>query len=131
MAQETPMTTADGWDATTYDERTSFVYEYGFDVLDLLDPAADERVLDLGCGIGHLSATIADAGADVVGIDSSPKMIERAREPHDGVDFRCADARTDSGQPCTTATPGRQTTGDCGSRRTSIDSSSRASPRRW
>lgn len=41
------------------------------------DPAT---VVDLGCGPGHLTATLADRwpGARVVGVDSSPAMIESA-----------------------------------------------------
>ncbi|SNZ12727.1 Trans-aconitate methyltransferase [Natronoarchaeum philippinense] len=82
------------WDPMTYEDDHAFVYEYGADVLDLLDPAPDERVLDIGCGTGALTAEIADTGADVVGIDSSQDMIERAREAHPAIEFRHADART-------------------------------------
>lgn len=37
------------------------------------------RVLDLGCGNGYLSRRIAQSGARVTGIDSSPGMIRNAR----------------------------------------------------
>ncbi|MCX4242497.1 methyltransferase domain-containing protein [Paraliomyxa miuraensis] len=42
---------------------------------------ADERVLDVGCGGGHLALQILDAQptAELVGIDPSPTMITRAR----------------------------------------------------
>ncbi|QSW99559.1 class I SAM-dependent methyltransferase [Haloterrigena alkaliphila] len=70
------------WDADDYDDDHSFVYEYGSDVLELLDPEPGERILDLGCGTGHLTARIADAGATTIGVDSAPEMIERAREEH-------------------------------------------------
>lgn len=42
------------------------------------------RVLDLGCGIGRLSAPITDRFTEVVGVDVSPAMIEAARELHAG-----------------------------------------------
>ena len=39
-----------------------------------------ERVLDLGCGTGRFSEALAGyLGADVVGVDPSAKMLERAR----------------------------------------------------
>ncbi|MFD1599473.1 class I SAM-dependent methyltransferase [Halobellus rarus] len=81
------------WDSDAYDGSHAFVYEYGADVLDLLDPGPGERVLDLGCGTGHLTERIADAGADVVGIDQSAEMVETARETYPERDFRRADAR--------------------------------------
>lgn len=37
------------------------------------------RVLDVGCGAGPLSATLADAGFEVTGIDPSPELLDLAR----------------------------------------------------
>ncbi|WP_440764247.1 class I SAM-dependent methyltransferase [Natronorubrum sp. DTA7] len=82
------------WDADDYDENHSFVAEYGTDALELLEPTAENRVLDLGCGTGHLTARIAEVGATAVGVDSAPEMIERAREAHPNLRFVAADART-------------------------------------
>ncbi len=45
----------------------------------MLDPKPGERVLDVGCGDGSLSLKIIDRGAEVVGIDNSPEMVEAAR----------------------------------------------------
>jgi len=81
------------WDTSTYDEAHSFVYEYGQDVVELLDPKAGERILDLGCGTGHLTAQIAESGATVVGIDQSAEMVDAAREQYPDCEFVCADAR--------------------------------------
>ena len=50
------------WSPETYLRNASFVSELGGDVLDLLAPQAGERILDLGCGEGMLSAKIAACG---------------------------------------------------------------------
>jgi len=68
----------------------AFVSELGQAALDLLDPKAGERILDLGCGDGTLALKIVDRGAEVVGIDSSPEMIEAARAK--GIFARLLDA---------------------------------------
>ncbi len=86
--------TTNRWQTDSYDGDHSFVFEYGQDVVELLEPEAGERILDLGCGTGHLSARIADAGADVVGLDASTEMIGRAREIHSECEFVHADAQT-------------------------------------
>jgi trans-aconitate methyltransferase len=80
------------WNTATYDHAHSFVYEYGEDVVDLLDSQPDERILDLGCGTGHLTQQIADAGATAVGLDHSAEMIESARQEYPGCEFVQGDA---------------------------------------
>ncbi|PSP82668.1 SAM-dependent methyltransferase [Halobacteriales archaeon QS_6_64_34] len=81
------------WDPDDYDEGHGFVAEYGKDVVRLLDPQPGKRILDVGCGTGTLTATIADSGADVVGIDAAASMVEQARERYPGLSFEVADAR--------------------------------------
>lgn len=81
------------WDTDTYDDRHSFVFEYGEGVVDFLNPQDDERVLDLGCGTGHLTARISESGADVVGLDTSREMIREARETYPECRFVHEDAR--------------------------------------
>lgn len=80
------------WNADDYDGSHSFVYEYGDDVVDLLAPEAGERILDVGCGTGHLTSDVAERGADVVGVDSSAEMVDAAREAHADPEFLRADA---------------------------------------
>lgn len=48
--------------------------------MELLAPKPGERILDLGCGDGVLTKTLADLGCDVVAIDSSAPQIEAARK---------------------------------------------------
>jgi trans-aconitate methyltransferase len=83
----------DEWDASLYDDDYSFVHEYGTDVVRLLDPDAGERILDLGCGTGHLTARIADVGATAVGVDAAADMVCQARSTYPDLPFCRADAR--------------------------------------
>ena len=57
------------------------------------EPAAGRACLDLGCGTGHLTAEIARAGSEVVGIDNSPDMVRIAKENFPDLVFHHADAR--------------------------------------
>ena len=53
------------------------------------------RVLDLCCGYGRHALALAQLGYDVVGIDQSRYLIDRAREvyPHEHVRYEVADMR--------------------------------------
>src|SRR4029450_777471 len=72
---------AAGWDADRYQRQFGYVSAFGGDVLELLDPAPGEPVLDLGCGTGELAAAIAATGARVLALDSDPAMVAAARRP--------------------------------------------------
>jgi trans-aconitate 2-methyltransferase len=71
---------AGAWDAARYQAKHSFVWRYGADLLELLAPRSGERILDLGCGTGQLTAEIARSGAVVTGLDYSPDMLADARK---------------------------------------------------
>ena len=88
-----PRDSQNQWEATTYDESHSFVFEYGEDVVSVLQPVDGERILDLGCGTGHLTNSIAEAGAEVVGLDAAEEMIRTARTRYPACQFVRADAR--------------------------------------
>ena len=47
-------------------------------LLDLLQPQAGERILDLGCGTGIFTDNVLDAGARVTGLDISLPMVQAA-----------------------------------------------------
>ena len=81
------------WNSALYDEKHSFVWKLAEGVLELLDAKHGERILDLGCGTGHLTAKIAEAGVHVVGVDRSSEMIRQAREKYPALRFEVMDAR--------------------------------------
>lgn len=82
------------WDAGLYEGEHSFVWKYGAALLPLLNPQPGERILDVGCGTGQLTAEIAAAGAITLGIDGSTDMIAQARQNYPKLKFQLADART-------------------------------------
>ena len=75
-----------------YQAKHHYVTAAGADLVEVLAPRAGERILDLGCGTGQLSAQIAAAGAEVVGMDLSAEMVEAAREQFPGLSFVVGDA---------------------------------------
>jgi trans-aconitate methyltransferase len=80
------------WDAELYEAKHSFVWELGQGIVDLLKAQPGERILDVGCGPGQLTQKIADAGAVVLGVDSSPDMIGQARQNYPALKFALQDA---------------------------------------
>ena len=78
------------WNAERYARTARFVSDLGEPVVDLLDPQPGERVLDIGCGDGALTASIVSRGAEVVGVDSSASLVEAARNR--GIDARVVNA---------------------------------------
>ncbi len=92
---DTPTTSSPiTWDASLYDRAHSFVYDAATDLVDILAPQAGERVLDVGCGTGPLTAKLAAGGASVLGIDSSDTMVAAARLAFPKLTFSVADVRT-------------------------------------
>src|SRR5260370_17570844 len=45
-------------------------------------------ICDMGCGPGHVARYLHGQGAHVLGMDLSPRMIERARQLNAGIEFR-------------------------------------------
>ena len=67
-----------------------------FDLVARVAADTPETVVDLGCGPGQLTASLADRwpNAAIIGIDSSPEMIERAAEHRsERVSFALQDLR--------------------------------------
>ena len=91
------MATGNRWDTELYEAQHSFVWQMGRGLIDLLAVQPGERILDVGCGTGPLTAEIAALGAVTVGLDASPDMIGQARQNyppahHPRLSFTLADA---------------------------------------
>ena len=81
----------------------------GESVMDTLAPQPGEHVLDIGCGCGHTSLSLANrvgAGGSVVGVDISAPMLAVASQlaaehnaEHTSIDFVEADAQTHTFEP--------------------------------
>ena len=68
--------------------------------LALLDLKPDERVLDLFCGLGNFTLPLAQAAAQVTGVEGDAGLVQRARENAalnglDNVNFHAADLAQD------------------------------------
>src|SRR5215831_4050563 len=88
----------DTWDPELYDafgstEDAAVVRREKNELVRILDPEPEERILDLGCGTGHITAQIAARGAAVTGIDSSTAMVAAARRHYPALTFRVADGQ--------------------------------------
>ena len=93
------MSTSEDATRTAYD---AVADEYAKQLADELDGKPLDRALlaafaelagtgpvaDIGCGPGHVAAYLAGLGAEPVGIDLSPPMIEIARQRDPGIDFQ-------------------------------------------
>lgn len=80
------------WKPALYDEKLSLITDYGKGVLDLLHAQKGERILDIGCGTGHLTDEIYQLGAIVTGIDYSTDMIAEAKQAYPQIPFYVKDA---------------------------------------
>ncbi len=74
------------WDAQTYDQISDPQYSWGLEVLDRLELAGDETVIDAGCGSGRVTEKLLERLPDgrVVGVDGSAEMIKVAGERFSG-----------------------------------------------
>ncbi|MGB3850522.1 MAG: methyltransferase domain-containing protein [Tunicatimonas sp.] len=88
------------WNPTLYNQKHSFVYQYGESLVDELNPQPNEHILDLGCGTGELTQRISTFGACATGIDSSAALIATAQQRFPSIEFRQQDAAQLSDTEC-------------------------------
>ena len=84
------------WGNGPYQRITETITEVHDAVLEKLAPKEGDRWLDLACGTGAVAEHAAAAGADVIGVDLAPALIEtakqRAEERGLEIDYRVGDA---------------------------------------
>ena len=84
------------WSAGSFEEVAESIHDMHVALVEELAPRPGERWLDVGCGAGNVAELAAGAGAQVVGIDLSPRLIEvakaRARAGGYEIEYRVGDA---------------------------------------
>jgi len=70
------------WNAAAYDDLSDPQFAWGIAVLESAPLAGSERVLDAGCGSGRLTEVMLERlpSAHLIALDSSPQMLEQARQ---------------------------------------------------
>ncbi|MFL6429739.1 MAG: class I SAM-dependent methyltransferase [Acidobacteriaceae bacterium] len=87
------------WNASEYDRTSALQATIAEEVLSLLNLKGTEHILDIGCGDGKTTASIAARvpNGAVIGVDASSDMIAFAKEhwlpAHPNLQFAVADAR--------------------------------------
>lgn len=89
------------WDPAQYLKFADHRLRPALDLLARIDAAAPDRVVDLGCGTGNVTAILAARwpSARTVGVDPSETMLARARSEHPGLRFEAADAAAWTADP--------------------------------
>ena len=82
---------AQTWDPHAYARDGAFVHELAGGVVEWLAARPGERILDLGCGDGQLTARLASAGVEMLGVDASAAMVAAARAAGIGADEASAE----------------------------------------
>jgi trans-aconitate 2-methyltransferase len=70
----------DSWNPAQYARFLAEREQPFYDLLEMLQPAPNMRIVDLGCGTGRLTAMLHDRlrGGETLGIDRSARMLESA-----------------------------------------------------
>jgi SAM-dependent methyltransferase len=84
------------WGAGPYQGVTETITDLHRLVIERLKPQPGQRLLDLACGTGAVAERAATTGAEVVGVDIAPALIDqakaRAAERGLSIDYRVGDA---------------------------------------
>ena len=70
-------------------------YEVG-EIINKTTPSSKSIILDIGCGTGHHVASLGAKGMNIIGIDISPSMIDKAKKSYPDYNFEVADAENGS-----------------------------------
>lgn len=84
------------WDPAQYLKFAGERLRPALDLLQRIAAAAPESVVDLGCGAGNLAPLFLQRwpNTKLLGVDSSPEMLARARADHPGARFAQGDVAT-------------------------------------
>jgi SAM-dependent methyltransferase len=88
--------TVDGYRvwSTTYDEPRNGLFDFEEPLVrEILDGCPTGVAVDAACGTGRYAEYLAARGHQVIGVDSSPDMLARARTRVPQADFRSGDLR--------------------------------------
>lgn len=82
------------WDTSQYLKFEDHRLRPAIDLLGRIAAPSPDRVVDLGCGAGNVTALLAARWpeAEILGLDPSPEMLDRARADHPSLAFAVADA---------------------------------------
>jgi SAM-dependent methyltransferase len=67
------------WSAGDFDAIAQRILEVGKTIVARVDPQEGERLLDVACGTGNAAIPAAAKGAQVTGLDITPKLLEDAK----------------------------------------------------
>jgi trans-aconitate 2-methyltransferase len=88
------------WNAKDYRDNSSIQQEWARELIARLELKGDEKVLDIGCGDGKITAEIAGKlpYGSIVGVDNSKEMIDLANScfqngTHKNISFKLGDAK--------------------------------------
>lgn len=79
------------WDSAAYLRFKAERTQPSIDLVKRIDLEQPRKLLDVGCGPGNSTQVLADAFPNalrIIGIDSSPEMIEAAKDDHPDMEFR-------------------------------------------
>ena len=84
------------WSAGAFEEVADAIADMHVALVEALALQPGERLLDVGCGAGNVAELAAGAGANVTGIDLSPRLVDvakaRAEAGGFGIEYRLGDA---------------------------------------
>lgn len=75
-------------DKQVYDSRRQIALRWS---VSLCEQHKLTRVLEVGCGFGHLTTKLKDSGLDAIGLDIAPTAIKKARELYPSGNFIVGD----------------------------------------
>jgi trans-aconitate 2-methyltransferase len=85
-----------GWDPSQYLKFAGERLRPALDLLARIPATTPDTVVDLGCGAGNLAPLFLQRWPDakLLGVDSSPEMLAKARADHPGASFEQGDVAT-------------------------------------